>query len=178
MELGWPHSELTLIGGRHVPEKDHTDPSWIPEIEEMEGLRRDMAAAVDADRGLTTGHQVSTVVDHPRHYNTHPSGIECIEVVRLCTYNHGNAIKYVWRYEDKDGHRDLCKARWSLQDILNSGHAHHLPYKAKLKLHTVNSFEPVGGLRHKYYSCLLAGDLRGAINLITEVVGEDDVTDA
>lgn len=159
---------------------DHIDPTWVPEIEEMEHLRRDMAEAVASDerRDLTTGHEVSTVVNHPYHYNTHPSGVECIEVVRLCSYNMGNAIKYVWRHEDKDGPRDLSKARWSLQDIMSSGHAHHLPHKAKVKLTHVISFEPVDTVRFKLFSCLLVGDLRGAINLISEVIGEDDVTEA
>lgn len=36
-------------------------------------------------------------VNHPKHYNSHPSGIECIEIVRHHNFNIGNAIKYLWR---------------------------------------------------------------------------------
>lgn len=36
-------------------------------------------------------------VNHPSHYTSHPSGIECIDVVRHMTFNIGNAIKYMWR---------------------------------------------------------------------------------
>lgn len=36
-------------------------------------------------------------VNHPKHYNSHPSGIECIEIVRHHDFNIGNAIKYLWR---------------------------------------------------------------------------------
>lgn len=160
-----------------MPDKDRTDPSWVPELEEMENIRRDMAAAVDRDRGLTTGHEVSTTVNHPAHYNVHPSGVECIEVVRLCSYNMGNAIKYIWRYEDKDGHRDLSKARWSMQDILSSGEAHHPPHKAKVKLARVIAAE-TDPLRTTVLYRIMHGQLNAAIQAISELIGEDDVTEA
>lgn len=54
-----------------------------------------------------------TEVDHPSHYNKSPSGIECIDVVEHLNFNRGNAIKYIWRAEDKgDPVTDLAKARW------------------------------------------------------------------
>jgi len=63
------------------------------------------------------------VVDHPRHYNDHPSSVECIDVVEHFTFNVGNAVKYCWRaglkeqLGDTEGEariRDLKKARWYL----------------------------------------------------------------
>ena len=36
-------------------------------------------------------------VNHPAYYNKHPSGVECIEIVRHHNFNVGNAIKYLWR---------------------------------------------------------------------------------
>lgn len=36
-------------------------------------------------------------VNHPRHYNEDPSGVECIAIVRHRTFNIGNAMKYLWR---------------------------------------------------------------------------------
>ena len=36
-------------------------------------------------------------VNHPAHYTSHPSGIECIQVTRYYCFSIGNAIKYLWR---------------------------------------------------------------------------------
>lgn len=51
-------------------------------------------------------------VNHPKHYNAHPSGIECIDVVEHMNFNIGNAMKYLWRAEHKNGTEDLRKAEW------------------------------------------------------------------
>ena len=37
------------------------------------------------------------MVNHPKHYTSDPSGVECIEVTRHRNFNIGNAIKYLWR---------------------------------------------------------------------------------
>lgn len=39
----------------------------------------------------------SSNVEHPKHYNSHPSGVECIDIVRHYCFAIGNAIKYLWR---------------------------------------------------------------------------------
>lgn len=54
-------------------------------------------------------------VNHPRHYNMHPSGVECIDVVEHMSFNIGNAVKYLWRHNDKNGLEDLDKAIWYIQ---------------------------------------------------------------
>ena len=54
-------------------------------------------------------------VDHPRHYNQHPSGIECIEFIEHLPSNTANAVKYIWRCGLKMSEtplRDLQSARW------------------------------------------------------------------
>lgn len=51
-------------------------------------------------------------VNKPKHYNTHPSGVECIQVTEHMNFNVGNAVKYLWRYEGKNGLEDLKKAAW------------------------------------------------------------------
>lgn len=56
------------------------------------------------------------MVNHPPHYKNHPSGIECIEITRHMEFNIGNAIKYLWRYKDKNGVEDLKKAIFYIQD--------------------------------------------------------------
>jgi hypothetical protein len=52
-------------------------------------------------------------VNHPAHYVSHPSGVECITVTEHMGFNLGNAIKYVWRADLKsDALEDLRKAIW------------------------------------------------------------------
>lgn len=54
-------------------------------------------------------------VNHPSHYNE--SGIECIEAIRATlgsefpAYCKGNVMKYLWRYQYKNGIEDLKKAQ-------------------------------------------------------------------
>ena len=36
-------------------------------------------------------------VNHPKHYTSHPSGVECIQITRHYCFSIGNAIKYLWR---------------------------------------------------------------------------------
>ena len=52
-------------------------------------------------------------VDHPKHYVSHPSGAECIEIAEHMNFCLGNAIKYIWRADLKGrALEDLRKARW------------------------------------------------------------------
>lgn len=75
-------------------------------------------------------------VDHPVHYTSDPSGVECITVTRHRNFNVGNAIKYLWRAglkkpdpatvsgaaismmkaEREKQIEDLKKARWYIAD--------------------------------------------------------------
>jgi hypothetical protein len=58
----------------------------------------------------------TSLVDHPTHYNAHPSGVECIQVVEHFNFCLGNAIKYIWRADEKGtAIQDLEKAIWYLQ---------------------------------------------------------------
>lgn len=62
---------------------------------------------------------ISDMVNHPQHYTSDPSGIECIQVVRHRNYNIGNAIKYLWRagLKNEEKHiEDLKKAIFYIQD--------------------------------------------------------------
>ena len=67
-------------------------------------------------------------VNHPSHYNSHPSGIECIEITRHYPFNVGSAIKYLWRaglkkdslLDDREKEiEDLEKAIWFINDRIN-----------------------------------------------------------
>ena len=61
-------------------------------------------------------------VNHPLHYNNHPSGVEAIEIVRHHNFNIGNVIKYCWRSglkpegNTKKQIEDLEKALFYLKD--------------------------------------------------------------
>lgn len=56
----------------------------------------------------------SDSVNHPSHYTSHPSGIECIQITEHMNFNLGNCVKYVWRADlkSKNPIQDLQKARW------------------------------------------------------------------
>jgi len=56
------------------------------------------------------------IVNNPTHYQ---GEVECIEAIKSSMsheafkgYLKGNIIKYIWRFERKNGHEDLLKAQW------------------------------------------------------------------
>lgn len=52
-------------------------------------------------------------VNHPSHYTSHPSGVECITVTEHMGFCIGNAIKYLWRADLKgNAIEDLKKAEF------------------------------------------------------------------
>ena len=64
-------------------------------------------------------------VNHPEYYNSHPSSIECIDIIRHYCFDIGNAIKYLWRAglkkeigldEKQKEIEDLKKAIWYIKD--------------------------------------------------------------
>ena len=70
-------------------------------------------------------------VNHPEHYTTDPSGVECIEITRHRNFNIGNAFKYLWRAGLKDEKKhieDLRKAMFYIQDEINRLEGKHDKY--------------------------------------------------
>lgn len=64
-------------------------------------------------------------VNHPSHYCSHPSGVECIDIARYYCFSIGNVFKYIWRaglkiekgMNDKEKEiQDLKKAIFYLND--------------------------------------------------------------
>ena len=64
------------------------------------------------------------MVNHPNHYTG--GKVECIDAIEsavcglkgieaVCT---ANAIKYLWRWKNKNGCEDLKKARWYIERLI------------------------------------------------------------
>ena len=54
-------------------------------------------------------------VEHPVHYCSHPSGVECITISKHHSFCIGNVFKYIWRSGLKGSAvEDLRKARFYL----------------------------------------------------------------
>ena len=62
--------------------------------------------------------QNDDLVNHPPHYTTtQMQPIDAIEGMAL-GFHAGNVVKYLARYKHKDGVRDLLKANWYLQRLI------------------------------------------------------------
>ena len=67
----------------------------------------------------------SDMVCHPAHYNQ--GKVECIDAMAAATVNNrgieaicvSNIIKYLWRYEAKNGLEDVKKAAWYLNRLID-----------------------------------------------------------
>jgi hypothetical protein len=64
-------------------------------------------------------------VDSPFHYNK--GSIECVDAIEAAStkeefegYVRANVLKYVWRFRYKDKIKDLRKARWYLDKLIDS----------------------------------------------------------
>ncbi len=86
-------------------------------------------------------------VNHPKHYTSDPSGIECINITRHRNFNVGNAIKYLWRAglkidADKSSINkqieDLEKAVWYIVDEI-----HRLGGRCTVKTDSINTCLPI-----------------------------------
>ena len=92
----------------------HRDTFW-PEW--RESMVRWCEGVLDKSGDHTDKHAPeSDPVNHPKHYTSHGSGIECIQLTEHMNFCLGNAIKYVWRADLKhDAIEDLKKAVWYIE---------------------------------------------------------------
>ena len=69
---------------------------------------------------------MNSPINHPKHYNK--GAVECIDAIEsavsdlqgieaVCT---ANAIKYLWRWKQKEGVESLQKARWYINRLIES----------------------------------------------------------
>lgn len=72
------------------------------------------------------------MVNHPPHYAA-VEGIpfECITLSRRFTFDVGNAIKYIWRTDRKNGREDVEKARWYIKDAIDTDDLIHVDLRPR-----------------------------------------------
>ena len=84
----------------------------------------DPAACENAQAECCDKEPNADMVNHPSHYTQ--GGIECIDALKAATVSKtgieavctANAIKYLWRYEEKNGIEDVKKARWYIDRLI------------------------------------------------------------
>lgn len=122
----------------------------------------------------TTGNEIDERgVDHPAHYNNHPSGVECIDVIESLGLNVGTAVKYVWRIGLKTSEhpaKDADKAIWYFERGRRGKHStYSLTANDVARWDLVITHEPDELLRRLYAAvrrhdlgeaCFAAKDLR------------------
>lgn len=82
------------------------------------------AACENAEGDCCNKEPDGDMVNHPSHYTQ--GGIECIDALKAATVSKtgieavctANAIKYLWRYEEKNGVEDVKKARWYIDRLI------------------------------------------------------------
>lgn len=113
------------------------------------------------------------IVARPKHYNSHPSGVECIEITRHMTFDPGNAFKYVFRAELKSSALvDLDKGRFYLRDAVHHGSQVWVPrgyLKAREALNKVITAETDWARRNFYYQ-MGHGAVRNALNYLHNMI--------
>ena len=90
--------------------------SWYKEI--------DQATCENTEDSCCNKEPNIDMVNHPVHYTQ--GGIECIDCIKSATVGKvgieafcvGNAIKYLFRYEEKNGIEDVKKARWYIDRLI------------------------------------------------------------
>lgn len=98
------------------------------DCDDLNGAYNIMLVAKDmiAVRGVASDACINKpdMVNHPSHYNH--GGIECIDAIKSATVNKmgieavcvANVIKYLFRYETKNGLEDVRKATWYLNRLI------------------------------------------------------------
>lgn len=117
----WLQCEIEWVGEADL--KPNEEPAFTLRKIEADGRLTDMTkffsdVSISEFSDLPVD-EIEDVVNHPAHYTSDPSGVECITVTRHRNFNIGNAMKYLWRagLKDADTHtEDLRKAIWYIND--------------------------------------------------------------
>lgn len=93
--------------------------SNIFDCEELKDeMPQDYQEIKEQQKVFEQGFTKNDPVNHPSHYTSHPSGIECITITQHHNFCIGNMIKYLWRAGLKSSDTELqdCKkALWYLK---------------------------------------------------------------
>lgn len=91
----------------------------------MTGTIREALTELERERLASLLPAAHDAVNHPSHYTSDPSGVECIQITRHRDYLIGASMKYLWRAglksdPDKSAAEkeieDLEKARWYIAE--------------------------------------------------------------
>ena len=111
---------ITILSGRIAEEMR----GYVLGREKAKDISRrndaELQGAIDAAKRT----QAVDMVNAPPHYNQ--AGIECIDAIAAATSGKtgieavcvANVVKYLWRYELKNGVEDVKKARWYLDRLV------------------------------------------------------------
>ena len=85
-----------------------------------------------------TNEEKPDMVNHPKHYTSGTLGIEVINTMEMCTaedefmgYLRCNALKYISRFENKNGLEDVKKCAWYVKKYLTVQGLDEKDYKSK-----------------------------------------------
>ena len=120
--------ELTI--GKQYKTKDEQGDYYL--ILSDEGIKnyyiKDRFKKVDNDKFTitqNTNEEKPDMVNHPKHYTSGTLGIEVINTMEMCTteeefmgYLRCNALKYISRFENKNGLEDVKKCAWYVKKYL------------------------------------------------------------
>ena len=100
-----------------VTPAERLEASEKPNADDMVRTRRPVTTAMledlvkDLQAKPKKAKPKADMVNHPPHYTSHPSGVECIQITEHMGFNLGNALKYIWRADLKGSAvEDLEKA--------------------------------------------------------------------
>lgn len=85
------------------------------------------------------------MINHPAHYRT-KNGMETIDVIEAFTEdlhgadatNTGNVLKYMCRWNKKNGVEDLKKARWYLNRLIEAHEFENRTHEINRKWEVIN----------------------------------------
>lgn len=113
------------------------------------------------------------MVSHPPHYKgSDDVPFECIAVVRDLSFDVGNAVKYLWRTEMKNGIEDVKKARWYLYDAVKSGDPFYIgntPMQFNARCATLIRAQ-TDPLRRKFFQALRAKSAQWMMDAVDEML--------
>lgn len=140
-----------ILGGERV---DHLSPETRSRLAEV-----------------LSGEPEFDVVNKPKHYNSHPSGVECIDIARHLSGDWFNVFKYVFRAEHKNGREDIEKAIFYAKDSLTHGLPMHAPSWGRTPMElTARVIDFEDGYRRTFFMNVMTGDRLWALQNITQIL--------